>query len=86
VTDFVVDPGNSVLTASSGGKSGIPLLFLDGTNVKVSMEGSDVVLQGTVAKLTGPGASALNSTFGVTAFTEGMPLGVVRLVAASPKS
>ncbi len=86
VTDFVVDPGNSVLTASSGGKSGIPLLFLDGTNVKVSMEGSDVVLQGTVAKLTGPGASALNSTFGVTAFTEGMPLGVVRLVAASPNS
>ena len=83
VTDFVVDPGNSVLTASSGGKSGIPLLFLDGTNVKVSMEGSDVVLQGTVAKLTGTGAAALNSTFGVSDFKEGLPLGVVRLVAAS---
>jgi len=86
VTDFVVDPGNSMLTASSGGKSGIPLLSLDGANVKVSMEGSDVVLQGTVAKLTAPGAAALNSTFGVSDFKEGIPLGVVRLVAASAAS
>jgi hypothetical protein len=86
VTDFVVDPGNSILTASSGGKSGIPLLSLDGTNVKVSMEGADVVLQGTVAKLTAAGAGALNSTFGVSDFKEGIPLGVVRLVAASSAS
>jgi hypothetical protein len=86
VTDFVVDPGNSILTASSGGRSGIPLLALDGTNVKVSMEGSDVVLQGTVAKLTSPGAAALNATFGVSDFKEGIPLGVVRLVAASSAS
>jgi hypothetical protein len=86
VTDFVVDPGNSMLTASSGGKSGIPLLSLDGTAVKVSQEGSDVVLQGTVAKLTATGAGALNATFGVSDFTEGLPLGVVRLVAASAAS
>ena len=46
------------------------------------MSGSDVVLQGTVAKLTATGASALNSTFGVTAFKEGIPLGVVTLTAA----
>ncbi len=83
VTDFVVDPANSTLTASSGGKSGIPLLSLDGKAVKVSMEGSDVVLQGTVARLTAPGAAALNATFGVSDFTAGLPLGVVRLVAAS---
>ncbi|MDP8937494.1 MAG: hypothetical protein M3O23_07165 [Actinomycetota bacterium] len=82
VTNFVVDPGSSILTATAGGKSGIPLLFLDGTNVKASAEGSDVVLDGTVAKLTSEGASALNSTFGVTAFKEGLPLGVVHLVAA----
>ena len=86
LTDFVVDPGNSILTASSGGKSGIPVLALDGANVKVSTEGSDVVLQGTVAKLTPTAASALNSTFGVGDFKEGMPLGVVRLVAASAAS
>jgi hypothetical protein len=82
VTDFVVDPGTSILTATAGGKAGIPLLSLDGTNVNVSMSGSDVVLQGTVAKLTATGASALNSTFNVTAFKEGIPLGVVTLTAA----
>ncbi len=83
VADFVVDPANSMLTASSGGKAGIPLLFLDGTNVKVGSEGGNVVLDGTVAKLTGPGATALNTTFGVTAFTEGLPLGTVHLVASA---
>jgi hypothetical protein len=83
VTDFVVDPGNSILTASAGGKSGIPLLFLDGTNVKIGAQGADVTLDGTVAKLTAPGAAALNATFGVTAFTEGLALGVVHLVASA---
>jgi len=82
VTDFVVDPANSILTASAGGKAGIPLLFLDGAAVKVGSEGSAVALDGTVAKLTAPAASALNSTFGVTAFKEGLALGVVHLVAA----
>ncbi len=82
VTNFVVDPGASMLTATAGGKAGVPLLFLDGTNVSVSQAGSDVVLQGTVARLTATGASALNSTFGVTAFKEGTPLGVVTLTAA----
>ncbi|HEX3621429.1 MAG TPA: hypothetical protein VHT97_03855 [Acidimicrobiales bacterium] len=83
VTDFVVDPGASILTATAGGKSGIPLLSLDGTAVKVSMDGSNVVLDGTVAKLTAPGAAALNATFGVTAFKEGIPLGTVHLVASA---
>ncbi len=82
VSDFVVDPGNSILTATAGGESGIPLLALDGTNVKVSKDGSDVVLDGTVAKLTGPGAAALNATFGVSAFTEGLALGTVHRVAS----
>jgi len=83
VTDFVVDPGASTLTVTAGGKSGIPLLSLDGKNVKVSMDGANVVLDGTVARLTAPGAAALNSTFGVTAFKEGIPLGTVHLVASA---
>jgi hypothetical protein len=83
VTDFVVDPGNSILTATAGGKSGIPLLDLDGTAVKVGSQGSDVTLDGTVAKLTQTGADALNATFGVSAFTPGLPLGVVHLVASA---
>ncbi len=83
VTDFVVDPGNSILTASAGGQAGIPLLDLDGNAVKVGSAGKDVTLDGTVAKLTQTGADALNATFGVTAFTPGLPLGVVHLVASA---
>jgi hypothetical protein len=84
VSDFVVDPGDSILTATVGGKPGIPLLFLDGTAVKVSTDSAgDVVLDGTVARLTATAASALNQTFGVTAFAAGIPLGVVHLVAAT---
>ncbi len=82
LTNFVVDPGASTLTATAGGKSGIPVLSLDGTNVAVSTPGSDVVLQGTVAKLTATAASVLNKTFDVTAFKEGLPLGVVTLTAS----
>jgi len=84
VSDFVVDPGNSLLTATVGGKPGIPLLLLDGTNLKVSKDSAgDVVLDGTVAKLTATAAGALDQTFGVTAITPGTSLGVVHLVAAT---
>ena len=82
VKSFVVDPGNSILTGSVGDKSGIPLLLLDGTSVKVGTQGSDVLLDGTVAKLTDTAAQALNATFGVTAFQAGIPLGVVHLIAS----
>lgn len=47
---------------------------------------SGVVLDGTVAKLTATAATALNSTFGVSAFKEGLPLGVVHLVATADAS
>jgi hypothetical protein len=85
LSDFVVDPGNSMLYGTVGGTPKVPLLFLDGANVKVSMEGSDVVLQGTVAKLTDTAAGALNKAFNVTALKAGIPLGSVRLVAKAPR-
>lgn len=81
LTDFVVDPGNSILTGTVGGKAGVPLLTLDGSKVTVTMQGGNVVLFGTVAKLTATAASALNATFGTTALKAGIPLGTVRLVA-----
>ncbi|WP_457831906.1 hypothetical protein, partial [Staphylococcus aureus] len=74
--------GNSMLYATVGGKPDVPLLFLDGANVKVSMQGSNVVLDGTVAKLTQTAATALDQTFGTTAVTAGLPLGTVHLVAS----
>jgi hypothetical protein len=82
VTDFVVDPGDSILTATVGGKPSIPLLSLDGTNVKVSMQGPDVVLDGTVARLTATAATALNGAFATTAFKAGLALGTVHLIVA----
>ncbi|HEV2760049.1 MAG TPA: hypothetical protein VGV86_10830, partial [Acidimicrobiales bacterium] len=82
LTDFVVDPGNSMLYGTVGGTPKVPLLFLDGTAVKVGSDGSgNVVLEGTVAKLTDTAASALNKAFNVTALKAGIPLGSVRLVA-----
>jgi hypothetical protein len=82
VSDFVVDPGNSMLYANVGATPDVPLLSLDGAAVKVSMSGADVVLDGTVAKLTQTAASALDKTFGTTAVKAGLPLGTVHLVAA----
>lgn len=86
VTDFVVDPGNSMLYATVGGKPDIPLLTLDGTAVKAGMAGGDVTLDGTVAKLTQTAASALDSTFATTAVTAGLPLGTVHLDLAGTPS
>lgn len=82
VGNFVVDPGNSMLYATVGAMPDVPLLSLDGANVKVSMAGSNVVLDGTVAKLTQTAATALDTTFGTTAVKAGLPLGVVHLVAS----
>lgn len=82
-TDFVVNPGTSVLTATVGGQS-VPLLDLDGSNVKVSKNAQgQVLLDGTVAKLSTVAADALNKTFGVSLFKQGIPVGVVHIVAAA---
>lgn len=79
-TDFVVNPGTSVLTATVGGK-GVPLLDLDGSKVKVTQDASGVHLDGTVAKLSSTAAEALNTTFGVSLFKQGIPVGVVHITA-----
>ena len=79
-TDFIVNPGSSTLTATVGG-NGVQLLDLDGTNVKITPDGATTRLEGTVAKLSSAAASALNQTFGVSLFTQGIPLGVVRIAA-----
>jgi hypothetical protein len=81
-TDFIVNPGTSVLTATVGDQS-VPLLDLDGSNVAITKDAQGMVhLDGTVAKLSSTAASALNTTFGVTLFKQGIPLGVVHIVAS----
>jgi hypothetical protein len=83
VTDFIVNPGDSTLSATVGGSGAVAqVLDLDGTNVKVSQDDQGrTLLDGTVAKLSSPGADALNKTFGVSLFKAGIPLGVVHVVA-----
>ncbi|MDQ6838857.1 MAG: hypothetical protein M3137_11130 [Actinomycetota bacterium] len=86
-TDFVVNPGSSTLTATVGG-NGVQLLDLDGSNLKITQDGDTTRLEGTVAKLSATAAQALNQTFGVSLFQQGIPLGVVRIAAkgvAAPK-
>jgi len=81
LTDFIVNPGTSSLTATVAGKSAAPVLDLDGTNLKVTKDGANTRLDGTIAKISQTGADALNKTFGVSLFKGGIPLGVVHVVA-----
>ncbi|MDQ6837848.1 MAG: hypothetical protein M3137_05800, partial [Actinomycetota bacterium] len=85
LTDFVVDPGNSTLDATVNGKIGVPLLSLDGSKVtEMVNDAGQVVLAGTVAKLTQTGATTLDQALATTAITAGTPLGRVEVVAAGP--
>ena len=82
LTDFIVNPGNSTLTATVEGASAASILDLDGTNVKVTQDAQGQTrLDGTIAKLSQTGAEALNKFFNVSIFKAGIPLGEVHVVA-----
>jgi hypothetical protein len=86
LTDFVVDPGASVLTATvtvdgQVAAESAPLFFLDGRTLnplEVNDNGT-AVLEGTTVKLKAEAAELLNQTFGVDALTEGLVIGVARI-------
>ena len=86
LTDFVVDPGASVLTGtvSVDGKvaaQDAPLFFLDGRTLnplEVNNDGT-AVLEGTTVKLKAEAAQLLNQTFGVEALKEGLVIGVAKI-------
>jgi hypothetical protein len=87
LTDFVIDPGKSVLTGtvSVDGKVAAqeaPLFFLDGRTLKPLRTTDDgrAVLEGTTVKLKAEAADLLNKTFGVTALQEGLVIGVAKIV------
>lgn len=80
--DFVIDPGNSMLYGTVGDKPGIPLFFLDGSNLQVSTPGGTVHLDGTKVELTQTAASALDQAFGTQAIPAGLELGVAHIVAS----
>lgn len=79
-TDFIVNPGTSLLTADVGGKE-VPLFELDGHAVKVGSDSAgNPTLDGTIVRLSPQAADALNSTFGVSLFKEGIPVGTAHIV------
>ena len=87
LTDFVVDPGASVLTGTVtvDGKvaaEDAPLFFLDGRTLEPldAKDNGTAVLQGTTVKLKAEAADLLNQTFKTDALEEGMVIGVARIV------
>jgi hypothetical protein len=86
LTDFVVDPGASVLTGkvTVDGKeaaASAPLFFLDGRTLK-PLEAKDdgtAVLEGTTVKFKAESAQLLNDTFGVDALKGGLEVGVAKI-------
>ena len=86
LTDFVIDPGKSVLTGTVtvDGKEAAPsapLFFLDGRTLEPLRTTDDgrAVLEGTTVKLKAEAADLLNQTFGVDALKEGLVIGVAKI-------
>ena len=85
LTDFVIDPGKSVLTGkvTVDGKvaaESAPLFFLDGRTLKpLETEGGTAVLEGTTVKLKDEAAQLLNQTFGTDALKGGRVIGVAKI-------
>ena len=82
VTDFVVDTEAGTLTATAGGAD-IPLLTLDLSGLERSMDGQAIVASGITAALTADAAKALNDTFKVKLFEEGLAIGDVTVTATA---
>jgi hypothetical protein len=84
VTDFVVDTEAGTLTATASGAE-LPLLALDLSGLQRTDEGGAIVASGIKATLTPEAATALNQTFQVKLFKEGLAIGdvTVRATAAS---
>jgi hypothetical protein len=86
LTDFVVDPGASVLTGKvtvdgEVAAESAPLFFLDGRTLK-PLEAKDngtAVLEGTTVKFKDESAQLLNDTFGVDALKGGLVVGVAKI-------
>ncbi len=82
VSDFVVDPGSSMLTATVAGQPGFPLFVLDGTDLAITKDAAgNSKLDGTKVELTSEAADALNKTFKVNAFQPRMMIGIAHITA-----
>ncbi|MDO9356842.1 MAG: hypothetical protein Q7T55_24310 [Solirubrobacteraceae bacterium] len=86
LTDFVVDPGASVLTGKvtvdgTVAAESAPLFFLDGRTLNPLETGPNdtAILEGTTVKLKQEAADLLNQTFKVDALKAGLVIGVAKI-------
>lgn len=79
VSDFSVDLSTGVLTASLPDGSPLPLLNLDLSMAEVTDTDTGKDVKGVTGALTGDAATALNDTFGVEFFSEGLAIGTLDL-------
>ncbi len=79
VSDFSVDLATGVLTASLPDGSPLPLLNLDLSMAEVSDTDVGKDVKGVTGALTGDAATALNDTFDVEFFSEGLAIGTLDL-------
>ena len=85
LTDFVVDPGKSLLTGKvtvdgEVAAESAPLFFLDGRTLNPLQTGDGVaILEGTTVKLKQEAADLLNQTFGVDALAGGFKIGIAKI-------
>jgi hypothetical protein len=86
LTDFVIDPGKSVLTGTVSADGEVaaeeaPLFFLDGRTLDPlkTKDNGTAVLQGTTVKLKAEAADLLNKTFGIEDLKEGMEIGIAKI-------
>jgi hypothetical protein len=86
LTDFVIDPGGSVLTGKvtvdgEVAAESTPLFFLDGRtlNPLEVKDNGTAVLEGTTVKFKDESAQLLNETFGVDALEGGLEVGTAKI-------
>ncbi len=86
LTDFVIDPGASVLTGKvtvdgEVAAESTPLFFRDGRtlNPLEAKENGTAVLEGATVKFKSESAQLLNETFGVGALEGGLVVGVAKI-------
>jgi hypothetical protein len=83
VADFTIDPAAGLLYAETTPVGRLPLFKVDLSAITTATPGIQVVVTGAKLSLTAQAAGALNSTFGVTAFTENLAIGTASIVAKS---
>jgi hypothetical protein len=82
LTDFEIDTTAGTLSAMAGDDR-VVILDVDLTGLERSDDEGTIVLEGITVALSADGASALNTTFGVDIFEEGLAIGDVTIRATA---